>query len=117
MPDTRDDGSAAELRIVVERSGGFAGLTRTWRIEPTPAEREGWRELVQRCPWQEIDASAPAGRTGSSGADRFHWRIVVTDSETTRQAELNDDLDEPWRSLVEAVRTGRSAKSGAVAEE
>ncbi|WP_258317921.1 protealysin inhibitor emfourin [Microbacterium sp. SGAir0570] len=117
MPDTRDDGSTAELRIVVERTGGFAGLTRTWRVEPAPAESACWRELVGRCPWQEIDASAPAGKTGSSGADRFHWRIAVTDSETTRQAELNDDLDEPWRSLVDAVRTGRSATPGGVAEE
>ncbi|QCR42023.1 hypothetical protein C1N74_11790 [Microbacterium sp. SGAir0570] len=105
------------MRIVVERTGGFAGLTRTWRVEPAPAESACWRELVGRCPWQEIDASAPAGKTGSSGADRFHWRIAVTDSETTRQAELNDDLDEPWRSLVDAVRTGRSATPGGVAEE
>ncbi|MDD7945025.1 hypothetical protein PUW79_10335 [Microbacterium sp. NE2HP2] len=110
MPDTRDDGSAAQLRIVVERTGGFAGLTRAWRVEPTPADRDGWRELIGRCPWQEIDASAPAGKTGSGGADRFLWRIAVTDSETTRQAELNDDLDEPWRSLVEAVRTGHPAE-------
>ncbi|MFS0712572.1 protealysin inhibitor emfourin [Microbacterium sp. 2P01SA-2] len=106
MSDIDDDGPTPELRIVVERTGGFAGLTRTWRVEPSPAERDGWRELVRRCPWQEGEASA------SAGADRFRWRIAVTDSETTRQAELSDDLVEPWRSLVDAVRLGEAGSNG-----
>jgi hypothetical protein len=112
MPDTRDDGSAAQLRIVVERTGGFAGLTRTWRVEPAPADRDGWRELVGRCPWDRVTETAPP-----TGADRFRWRVEVIDSERTRRAELGDDLDAPWRSLVEAVRTGHPAEADGDADD
>ncbi|SDQ81216.1 protealysin inhibitor emfourin [Microbacterium sp. cf332] len=101
MPDT-EDGPASPLRIVVERSGGFAGMTRTWRVEPADAERDRWLELVRRCPWDQPRSSASA-----PGADRFRWHIVVSDSEATHQAEFADDLGAPWRSLVEAVRSGR----------
>ncbi|MGR6742477.1 protealysin inhibitor emfourin [Microbacterium sp. F1-18] len=104
MPDT-EGGTSSPLRIVVERSGGFAGLTRTWRVEPSDAERGPWLELVRRCPW---DASAPPAPSASApGADRFRWHIVVSDSEATHQADLADDLTSPWRSLVDAVRSGQ----------
>lgn len=101
MPETRDDESAAALRIVVERSGGFAGLTRTWRVSPAPSERKVWIDLVEQCPWAETEDSA-----SPAGADRFRWRITVTDGEVTREVELGDDLDAPWRFLVESVRSG-----------
>ncbi|WJM14940.1 protealysin inhibitor emfourin [Microbacterium arborescens] len=101
MPDT-EGGTSSPLRIVVERSGGFAGLTRTWRVEPSDAERGLWLELVRRCPWDE-----PAPSASAPGADRFRWHIVVSDSEATHQADLADDLTSPWRSLVDAVRSGQ----------
>lgn len=102
MPRPDDDAAtSAELLIVVERSGGFAGLTRTWRVEPPPADRTAWLHLVERCPW-----GAAARPRAASGADRFHWRVTVHAAEASRQAELGDDLDAPWRALIDAVRAG-----------
>ncbi|MDD7962222.1 protealysin inhibitor emfourin [Microbacterium thalli] len=104
MPRPDDDASTTgRLLIVVERSGGFAGLTRTWRVEPAPADRSAWFDLVEGCPWND---AAPPRATG--GADRFQWRVTVEAAASTRHAELGDDLAPSWRALIDAVRAGRA---------
>jgi len=103
MPHPSDDDTTPVLRIEVERTGGFAGLSRSWHVEPAGDERAAWLALVESCPWRA--ASSPG--SGMHGADRFHWRIRVTDRGDVRRAELDDDLDSAWRNLVDAVREGR----------
>ena len=87
--------------IRVTRSGGVAGIRRGWRIESV--EPDGWVPLVDACPWQD--------EPGSSGADRFVWRIEVRAARLKRRATLPDAfLDGPWLQLVDRVR--QSADSG-----
>lgn len=89
------DPATPAVVIRVTRSGGVAGIRRGWRIES--AEPDGWAPLVDACPWQD--------EPGSSGADRFVWRIEVRAPEPPRRAELPDAaVQGPWRELVERVR-------------
>jgi len=83
------------VAIRVTRSGGVAGMLRVWMVESV--EPDGWRPLVDACPW---DDGAEAG-----GADRFVWRIEVRAPEPSREAELPDAaVRGPWRELVDRVR-------------
>ncbi|CAN5309738.1 hypothetical protein BH11ACT3_BH11ACT3_24260 [soil metagenome] len=81
------------MRIVVTRSGGFAGETRRWevRLQDEPE----WRALVDACPW------GYRGRDTAS-RDRFVWRIAVSDGRRTRRATVPDaDMTGAWRALVD----------------
>lgn len=85
--------------IRVVRSGGFAGLTREWRIE---GEREEWMPLIEACPWRSIPRD-PNSR------DRYVWRIEVRAPSTRRKAEVPDAaLTGPWRELVQRVQSVQS---------
>ncbi|WP_439901143.1 protealysin inhibitor emfourin [Microbacterium azadirachtae] len=89
-----DDGVA----IRVARSGGIAGMTRRWSVEPAGDDREQWLLLVDRCPWDE---KQPSG----SGADRFVWRIEARVRRVRREQVIPEEhLSGPWRELVDAVR-------------
>lgn len=95
-PEPRDE---VTLSVVVERSGGFAGLTRRWRVEAAPGEAPDWVELVDQCPWDE------PGRTLPSGADRFAWTVSAHRGRERRHAELAEqDVDGAWKRLIDAVR-------------
>ncbi len=96
-PDSPDaDGL---IVVTVVRSGGFAGLSRRWQASPPPAERPRWSTLIDRCPWN--DAPTP-----ESGADRFSWEIDAVNGSDTRTAALTeDDIQGPWRALIDAVRS------------
>lgn len=82
--------------ISVVRTGGFAGLTREWRVEGEPDE---WMPLVDACPWRSV------GRDTTS-RDRYSWRIEVRAARKRRQAQVPDAaLTGPWKTLVERVQS------------
>lgn len=85
------------LRILVVRSGGFAGVSREWRVQPD-GDSADWMTLIDACPWGR-DTTDPASR------DRFTWRIEARWHRGRRTASVPDrDLDGPWRELVDRVR-------------
>lgn len=119
-PAPRDETSPGDQRgaatppveVAVERTGGFAGLTKQWRAEPPVAEASTWIDLISRCPWDAPDSLAEASRDPhGGGADRFTWRIQARCGEADeREAELGDAaLVGAWRELVDAVRTWGTA--------
>lgn len=86
------------LVIRVVRTGGFAGLTREWRVTAGADERETWNPLIEACPWRSIPKD-------SISRDRFVWRIEVKAPHKRRKAEVPDAaLTGPWKELVERVR-------------
>jgi len=97
-PDERH--SPEPLVVAVKRTGGFAGLTRTWTAEARGDAASELVELVHRCPWDEPVDSEPRG------ADRFQWNIRARcGADENRAAELPDHaVKGPWRDLVDAVR-------------
>lgn len=104
--ETSDDRLRA-IAVTVTRTGGVAGLRRTWQAEPDTAESPQWIALIDGCPW---DAADPARRTPPSGADNFMWHVDARCGENAREAELADpEVQGPWRDLIDAVRAARSA--------
>ena len=85
--------------MVVVRSGGIAGMSRQWRVQPPPDREPQWRSLLEQCAW---DAPPPT----ASGADRYQWRIEVQErGSVVHRARLGDtQVEGPWRTLVDEVR-------------
>ena len=83
------------MRVVVSRSGGIAGITRTWAVlvEQTP-DPESLELLIEACPWDEPDPVDPQ-------ADRYVYQFQAGD----RFAVLGEPaVQGPWRELVDRVR-------------
>ena len=109
MTQENSDTGGVEIVLVtvtVTRSGGIAGLRRTWRAEPASGEAPQWIALIDECPWEAVDAMVPrAGR----GADRYVWRVDARLGGAERVAALADpDVRGPWRELIDAVRAAAS---------
>ena len=95
------------LTITVRRSGGLAGMTRTWSVTVTgePAVTVWW-PLVQSCPWDD----APAQALAPQGGDRFVYLITVAAARMQAGPAEHDarvpegGLTGPWQELVTRVR-------------
>jgi hypothetical protein len=84
------------VEIAVSRTGGIAGLTRTWsvRVDDGSDDLPVWCALVDECPWDAPPAPA-------AGADRFVYLVRADD----REARLGEAaVAGPWRRLVDRVR-------------
>jgi len=95
------------IAVTVTRTGGIAGLRRTWRAQPDTAESPLWIALIDGCPW---DAADPARAIPPTGADRFVWHVDARCGEAAREAALADpEVQGPWRELIDAVRAAQKA--------
>jgi len=109
--ESRAARARTEVRITVVRTGGFAGLARRWSIAPPPQEEPVWADRIEACPWGHTAPAPP------SGADRFCWEVAAVRGGEEHHAELADqDVDGPWRALIDAVRSAADG-SGAAAPE
>ena len=88
------------MKITVQRSGGIAGMKRTWTVQPTPPEdTDLWQPLIEACPW---DAVPRAGRGASVGQpDRFLYNIRAGQHRATLPEQA---VTGPWRDLVETAK-------------
>ncbi|MET0976929.1 MAG: protealysin inhibitor emfourin [Leifsonia sp.] len=106
------------MRVIVSRSGGIAGIRMSWqvRIEDQP-DASDWFVLIRALPWDEV-------RPAPVSPDRFLYRIRLEqpdaaaqkvgepapaleepDFPAEREATLAEQqLDGPWRELVDRVR-------------
>ena len=90
-----------ELTISVVRTGGVAGMRRSWDLHIECGEQaEAWRALIDACPW---DAAASAGTP-----DRFVYRITAGDRTATVPEH---ELRGPWRELTDRVRAAAEGAS------
>lgn len=93
-------------RIEVSRSGGFAGLTRTWSVEVSPVEaEERWLPLLD-----QVDTGSPEDLQ----RDRYVYHIVVGYREVT-VAERS--LQGPCKELVEWVKNASSKQPEGTPDE
>ena len=91
------------VAVTVTRTGGFAGLRRTWHAQADTAEAPQWIALIDGCPW---DAAAPTRPILPTGADRFVWHVDARCGDAERAAALADpEVQGPWRELIDAVRS------------
>ena len=117
---TEDDAPGDEPTVAVRvvRSGGFAGLRRTWVVEADASDADPWIALVEACPWDDCAADPPgaagaaatgSATAGSAGADRFAYSVSATVPGATRHAELAEsDASGAWRELIDAVHEASS---------
>lgn len=83
------------MKITVVRSGGFAGISRTWQVSlVSAAELDAWDPLLRELPWNQRLPAPPA-------PDRFVYRIRVS---RRRIILTEQQLDGPWRELVRRVQ-------------
>lgn len=90
--------------VTVARTGGLAGLTRTWRVDvDAEPDTESWLVLLDGLPWSEVPHEPPVQ------PDRFVW-LVTVDARPAREAVLPEpQVTGPWRELVDRVRAAGSA--------
>jgi hypothetical protein len=90
------------MKVSVTRSGGFAGVSRTWAVtideQPDP---DGWNSLLDRLPWSEGVSSAPQ-------PDRYVYEIRYSRRRVTLPEQ---QLTGPWRELVDRVRNAETPPS------
>ncbi|MEC5178931.1 protealysin inhibitor emfourin [Arthrobacter sp. CG_A4] len=88
------------MKITVQRSGGIAGMKRTWSVLATPPDdRELWQPLVEACPWEDVPKNARSAATGQP--DRFLYSIRAGQRRATLPEQA---VTGPWRDLVDQAR-------------
>ncbi|WP_396600193.1 protealysin inhibitor emfourin [Frigoribacterium sp. R86507] len=97
------------MKVTVSRSGGFAGLTRSWSVDvDSEPDTESWLVLIDQVPWSQAPASAQAVQP-----DRFVW-VITAETRPTRKAKLPEQqVTGPWRELVDRVRSTSEAEAKA----
>jgi hypothetical protein len=86
----------ARLTVLVVRSGGVAGIQREWRAAGTDDELA---TAVSACAWDQAPASPGSGRDG------FSWIISVESDQPATVSLSEADIDGPWKSLVDLVKS------------
>jgi hypothetical protein len=97
------------MHIDVRRSGGVAGLTRTWQVDTDACEDPtGWDDLVAALPRDTPPTPGPGPGPGARPGvpDDFTWTITV---ERTTVTIPGTRLDGPWAALVSRVRAEGTA--------
>ncbi|GAA2457608.1 protealysin inhibitor emfourin [Agromyces soli] len=91
------------MDVIVQRSGGLAGLRLTWQVEvDAQPDRDDWVLLLDELPWHEVPAAPPE-------PDRYVYRISCPPNEV----ELAErQLTGPWQQLVERVRRTAAPQRG-----
>jgi hypothetical protein len=89
------------MKVSVTRSGGFAGLRRTWAVTvDDQPDRDAWDDLLGRLPWGERTQSAPQ-------PDRYVYEIRYSRRRVTLPEQ---QLTGPWKELVDRVRDAEAAQ-------
>lgn len=90
------------MRVQLERSGGFAGLTRTWSVDVDALDPDGRAEV------RSLVAEAGQWAAGPEhGNDRFSYRLVTDDPAVAPGAEVlfADPLVPQAQRLVSLLRS------------
>ena len=87
------------MKVSVTRSGGFAGLSRTWSVvvDEQP-DRDDWISLVSSLPWSSRPRERPQ-------PDRYVYVIRCSRRRITLPEQK---LEGPWRELVDRVKSAAS---------
>jgi hypothetical protein len=90
------------MRVTVERSGGFAGITKTASVDRdalAPADAETMDELVR-----DLDDAAPLADAASPERDRFEYAVTLETGERSRMITASEsDASPSLRRLIEWV--------------
>ncbi|QPZ37167.1 M4 family metallopeptidase [Paramicrobacterium chengjingii] len=100
-PDAPPTG-APEAQLIVERSGGVAGISRTWRMN-IDAHSDDLGKMLRTLPWRA------AGTIDDRNPDHFQYRIRCTfrasAADDFEVSLAESELTATWREIIEWVRT------------
>lgn len=83
------------MKVVVSRSGGFAGIRTTWEVQvDEQPDRAVWAEMLSGLPWDEVSETAPQ-------PDRYVYRIRCAPHEVVLGEQQVYGL---WQELIDRVR-------------
>lgn len=95
------------MRILVERTGGFAGIKKKAAVdsEALPAEESAELERLVAAAGilQPAAAAAPQQAAGQQGADQFQYDLTVESSGGQRTVELHDPVNPEVKRLLDWV--------------
>ncbi len=102
------------MRVVLERSGGFAGISRTTSIstDQMPVEEaQKVADLVEAAGFFELPSVI---RSSEPGADRFQYKITVESEHGTHTVQVDEAAVPPrlqplltWMKNSARTRTGK----------
>ena len=101
------------MKISIERSGGFAGMTTSYEADVdtlSAEERAVVNELVSAAEFFALPSSIIT--PNDTSADRFSYRITIESADGTHTVETNDaSVPDSLMPLIEWVsEQGRSAR-------
>ncbi|WP_040166886.1 protealysin inhibitor emfourin [Microbacterium gorillae] len=95
---------AERFTLTVTRSGGIAGLTRSWRLTVPAAEAPQWAPVLSACFASAPDDSAHRA-SAPAGVDRFTWLLVLIEGDRERSVRTaEDELSDAARTVIERVQ-------------
>ncbi len=84
------------MKLCVIRSGGFAGMTRTWEVNLPDCEAERWLILMK--------SDAGSGESVDAASDSFSYTVSLGDL----TAEVNEHAVTPaWQELFDVAKNQR----------
>ena len=102
------------MRVSLERSGGFAGITRTHSIssdELPPEEAQKVANLVEQAGFFELP---PVIRSTEPGADRFQYKVTVESEHGSHTVHVDEAAVPPrlqpvlnWMKNSARTRSGK----------
>ncbi|MET1045019.1 MAG: protealysin inhibitor emfourin [Microbacteriaceae bacterium] len=83
------------MKVIVSRSGGFAGLRATWEVQvDEQPDAPRWSAFLQDLPWDDVPSAPPT-------PDRYVYRIRCESHDVVL---TEPQVQGPWRELVDRVR-------------
>ena len=93
------------MRITVVRSGGFAGITRTYRLDSTdlsPAAAGAVHDLAR----EVVHGSRPvAADTGPPSPDSFEYDLEIDDAGTVHRCTVDESPSPSPSAALELARS------------
>ena len=101
------------MRVSLERSGGFAGISQTYSIssdELPPEEAQKVANLVEQAGFFELP---PVVRSAEPGADRFQYKITVESGHGSHTVQLDEAAVPPrLKPLLTWMKNSARARAG-----
>lgn len=88
------------MRVTVDRSGGFAGINRSWVVSAEQTTQpDTLHSLVEACPWPSGPQAQPIAPE-TNAADGFCYELRAGDHLATLPESA---VEGPWRTLIDYV--------------
>ena len=109
MSDRSVTAAAGAVRVLVTRTGGFAGVSRSWRLEEADLDDEGaarLRALVAAAACEQVEPAPPR-------PDGFEVELVLERGDEHWSVRLPErSATGPVRELLDLVRGGSPGGAG-----